>query len=52
MMTNQPTPTMLPKPNAKYSRAPRLCLRAELVGRDSKLVLERRQELLGSQLTR
>src|SRR6266850_8151085 len=47
MMTSQPTPTMLPKPNVKYSRAPRL-----LVSRDSKLLLQGGEKLLGAQQTR
>src|SRR6266516_2607595 len=50
MMTSQPTPTMLPKPNVKYSSAPRV--RRRLVGGNSKLFLQRGEELLGAQLTR
>src|SRR5882672_10056599 len=48
MMTSQPAPAMLPKPNVKYSRAPRL--RRRLVGRDSKLVFQCREQLLGAPL--
>src|SRR6185503_11095178 len=46
MMTSQPTPTMLPKPNVKYSSAPRV--RRRLVGRDSKLVFQRFEQPRGA----
>src|SRR6266511_5160300 len=47
--SSQPAPTMLPKPNVKYSSAPRV--RRRLVGGNSKLFLQRGEELLGAQLT-
>src|ERR1044071_6229420 len=47
MMTSQPTPTMLPNPNVKYSSAPRLRLR--LVGGDAKLFFECGEELRGAE---
>src|SRR3954462_380154 len=46
MMTSQPTPTMLPKPNVKYSSAPRV--RRRLVGRDSKLVFQGFEQARGA----
>src|SRR5438093_11842757 len=48
--SSQPAPTMLPKPNVKYSSAPRV--RRRLVGGTAKLVLQRAEELLAAQLTR
>src|SRR5436190_1698608 len=48
MTTSQPAPTILPKPNVKYSSAPRLWRR--LVVRDSKLVLECREQSRGEEL--
>src|SRR5262245_51322252 len=50
MTTSQPAPTILPKPNVKYSSAPRLWRR--LVVRDSKLVLEGREQSGSVELTR
>src|SRR4051794_5698271 len=46
--TSQPTPTIVPKPKVKYSRAP--SVRRRLVVRDSKLVFQSREQPLGADL--
>src|SRR6266496_1018121 len=47
--SSQPAPTMLPKPNVKYSSAPRV--RRRLVGGNSKLFLQRGETLREAELT-